>query len=130
MVNDQMASQLFPWREGTSLAWDVTVIDTFAASYLTASADHAGGAAEIAVKRKTIKYSSLSTNYEYCPIAFETMGPINEEGSDFISAIGKRISAITGEKREPMFLFQRLSIAIQRGNAAAIREAHIELTVV
>jgi len=79
---------LFPWREGRSLAWDVTVIDTFAASYLTASADHAGGAAEIAAKRKTIKYSSLPTNYEFCPIAFETMGPINEEGCDFISAIG------------------------------------------
>ena len=35
--------------------------------------------------------------------------------------LSKRIHAVTGDKREKSHLFQRLSIAIQRGNAACIQ---------
>ena len=37
-----------------------------------------------------------------------------------IKAIGKKIMEVTGEKRSTAFLFQRLSIAVQRGNASCV----------
>ena len=35
--------------------------------------------------------------------------------------IGKRITTVTEDTREIMFLFQRLSIALQKGNVIAFR---------
>ena len=39
----------------------------------------------------------------------------------FVSELGKLLAQTTGEPRSTAFLRQRLSIAIQRGNAAAVR---------
>ena len=108
---------LIPWREGRCLTWDVTVTDTVAPSYLSISSVSAASAAEAAAKRKEEKYSKITCNYLFCPIAFETLGPINREGADFISALGHRISSNTDDPRETFFLFQRLSVAIQRFNS-------------
>ena len=62
--------------------------------------------------------------YGYCsnlpffyPIALETMGPINIAGQDFISELGHRISAITDDPRETSYLYQRISMSVQRFNA-------------
>ena len=54
------------------------------------------------------------------PIAVETLGSWGPEGLHFIKSIGKKIQDITGEKRATFYLFQRISVAIQRGNAASI----------
>ena len=55
------------------------------------------------------------------PVAIETLGPINLSASDFISEIGNHISSITGDRRESKFLFQRLSVCIQRFNLVAFK---------
>ena len=110
---------MIPWQSSKALAWDVTVIHSLADSYLSTSAP--GGAVEIAAKRKTDKYSVLSNAYLFQPIALETLGPINNSGQSFIKEVGRRISLRSGDKRETAFLFQRLSIAIQRFNAVACR---------
>ena len=55
------------------------------------------------------------------PLAFETFGPLNEDEEEFLSTLGKRISAITGDKRESCFLRQRLSICIQRFNSVCVK---------
>ena len=55
--------------------------------------------------------------YIFCPVAVETMGPIDEESMKLLSAITEH----TGEPRESQFLYQRLSIIIQRGNAASFK---------
>jgi len=54
------------------------------------------------------------------PVAVETMGALGEEVTDFIHQLGKRITSVTGERRATEFLLQRLSVAIQRGNAASV----------
>ena len=41
-------------------------------------------------------------------------------GLDFLYDLGSRISDVTGDKRDTDFLFQRLSIALQKGNAACM----------
>ena len=50
----------------------------------------------------------------------ETLGALGEEAATFFRDIGRRIAVATGEPRSTQFLFQRLSIAIQRGNAASV----------
>ena len=117
---------LHPWKSGKPLTWDVTVIDTIADSYLASTSTIAGGAAEIAAARKCDKYNILARTYEFCPIAFETLGPINEAGSQLLFELGRRISAITGDAREHSFLLQRISIAIQRCNAVSFRGCFVD----
>ena len=50
----------------------------------------------------------------------ETLGALGEEAATFFRDIGRRIAVADGEPRSTQFLFQRLSIAIQRGNAASV----------
>ena len=93
--------------------------DTFAATYVAATSIKAGEAAARLAANKREKYVELTHSHLFCPIAVETMGPVEEEGRDLLSAIGHQICKITGDPRETSFLFQRLSVIIQRGNAAA-----------
>jgi len=51
----------------------------------------------------------------------ETMGAINSDGLEFLGDLGRRITQVTDDIRESAFLFQRLSILIQRYNAVAIQ---------
>jgi hypothetical protein len=106
-----------PWKAGKCMTWDVTVTDTLAESYLLATSSTAGAAAEGASERKEVKYQSLAATHTFIPLAFETFGPINSKGSDFLIQLGRRITACTRDMRETVFLFQRLSLSIQRFNA-------------
>src|SRR6202042_1467007 len=54
------------------------------------------------------------------PVAIETMGVFGQEGLNFIHQVGRRIKHSTGESRATSYLIQRISLAIQRGNAASI----------
>jgi hypothetical protein len=87
-------------------------------------ASTAGGVAKIAAERNE-KYTELEKSYIFQPISFETLGPINSSGHSFISELGRRISAISGDVRATAFLYQRLSITIQRFNAIAFRGGFI-----
>jgi hypothetical protein len=76
----------------------------------------------MACKRKHSKYSSIiSSNYEFKGLAFETLGPWCKEAIDLINVIGNRLIAESGDSKSKKFLFERISLAIQRGNAASIR---------
>ena len=110
-----------PWSLGKCLIWDVTVVDSVAKSYLDSTSISAGAAAEIAALRKTEKYCHLAERYTFVPIAVETLGPLCQEGSAFLSQLGRLISSATGDSREQSFLMQRISIAIQRFNAVCFR---------
>jgi len=108
---------LIPWQGGRSATWDVTVTDTLAESYLASTSTVAGGAAEAAADRKEQKYMALMGTHHFVPLAVETLGPINNKGLHFLSDLGRRLTESTGDPREKSFLFQRLSITIQRYNA-------------
>jgi hypothetical protein len=98
------------------MTWDVTVTDTLADSYLSTTSSIAGGAAEGAASRKELKYQALASTHCFIPIAVETLGPINDKGLSFLSELGRRLTISSGDKRETAFLYQRLSIIIQRFN--------------
>ena len=76
------------------LTWDVTVICSTADSYIDLAIQGPGSV-----------------------IAMETVGPINESARAFLNDLGRRISVLSGDNREHLFLFQRISVAIQCFNA-------------
>ena len=78
-----------------------------------------GAAAESASIQKRNKYQNLLQTHLFVPVAVETMGSWSKESLDFVEELGRRLTVVTGDKRESTFLRQLLSIAVQRGNAAA-----------
>jgi hypothetical protein len=111
---------VLPWANGRCLVWDFTCPDTLAASHLNRAVVSPGLVANDAEDRKTVKYRTLAPLYNFMPIAVESLGALGDCATDFFKKLGQRISVATGEPRSSQFLFQRLSVAIQRGNAACV----------
>jgi len=112
---------LLPWARGKPMAWGVTVPDTYAESHISNTAREAGAAANRASASKTGKYGALYVSHIFVPIAVETAGTWGKSAIELVQEIGKRITTVTEDTRETMFLFQRLSIALQKGNAIAFQ---------
>jgi hypothetical protein len=111
---------VLPWASGRCLVWDFTCPDTLAPSHLNRAVVGASCVANDAETRKSAKYSSLSALYKFTPIAVESLGAFGDEALAFFKDLGRRIAAVTAEPRSSQFLLQRLSVAVQRGNAACI----------
>ena len=109
-----------PWRRGRCLAWDVTCPDTYAMSHVQASSTQAGIAAAAAEAKKTQKYADIISGVDFVPVAIETSGVWGEQAIALVMEIGRRIAASTHEPRSTSFLRQRLSVAVQRGNAYCV----------
>ena len=108
------------WREGKCLIWDFTCADTLCQSYVKHTAKEPGKAAEIRERVKNTTYENLTDTYHFEPIAAETLGSWGPSGLSLIKMIGKKMEESTGEPRSTFFLFQRLSMCIQRGNSQCI----------
>ena len=50
---------------------------------------------------------------------------MNADAYDFFGNLGRRISDLTGDPREVAFIFQRLSVLIQRFNSALYSETFV-----
>jgi len=59
--------------------------------------------------------------YIFVPITVETLGQMNKAGFQFLSELGRRISQESGDHRESAFIFQQLSMTVQRFNAVAVQ---------
>ena len=77
----------------------------------------AGSAAELAALRKIDKYSALEKTHFFQPVAVESLGPMNIAAYSFLAELGRQISDVSGDDRESSYLFQRISVLIQRYNA-------------
>jgi len=96
---------------------NVTVPDTYGESHIGDSATEAGAAANQAATNKIAKYDELASTHIFYPVVIETGGTWNHWAVKLVQEIGRQAILITGEPRESTFLFQQLSIALQRGNA-------------
>ena len=74
--------------------------------------------AKRAASRKMEKYNFLRDTYIFIPLVCEITGVWCAEGAEFLNELGRRTSLITGDKHGTAYLFQRLSVAIQKRNAA------------
>jgi len=100
-------------------------VSTLAESYVAAAERGRGEVDELAVAKKCEKYTEISTAHTFLPIAVETLGPMNESAYQFFDDVGRRIGNISGDSRETSFINQRLSVTIQRFNAALYRETFV-----
>ena len=105
---------------GKCLCWDATIVCTLALSHLPGTSENAGAAASSAERRKTEKYRTLTPNYIFSPLGFETLGSWGPEARRFVTIVGAKIRDQSGEPRATDFLKQRISVEVQRGNAASI----------
>ena len=67
------------------------------------------------------KVRANAITHAFVPLAFESLGAWGVHCQQFVSELGRRITIITGDARETSYLRQRLSIAVQKGNAIACR---------
>ena len=111
---------IFPFRQGKMLMWDATCVNTFSTTNIINCATAVGAAAIAAEERKRRRYAALALRYDFVPLAVETSGVVGPAFNDLLQDIGNRISQRSGEPRETAWLRQRVSIAVARGNAAAI----------
>ena len=120
---------LTPWSRGKQLACDVTVTDTYAASHIQATLTSAIANAEKSATNKTTKYSNLTATHLFISIAVETRVVWCSKSTQFIEELGKQIAAITNEPLETIYLFQRLSVTLQRGNAVTFHNTLLESSI-
>ena len=93
--------------------------------YVDSTSRNAGAAAELADIRKSAKYANLEPTHIFQPLAFENLGTMNESGINFFSALDVKISSVTGDNLETRYLFQRLSVSVQRFNAILLHDSFI-----
>ena len=108
---------LIPLSKGKALAWDVTVPDTYADSHISRTSLEAGAAARQAASLKNTKYSDITSTHVFYPIAIETAGSWDTPATELIEELGRRITEATEDPKETTYVFQRISITIQRGHA-------------
>ncbi|XP_055336548.1 uncharacterized protein LOC129586997 [Paramacrobiotus metropolitanus] len=112
---------LIPVREGKAVVWDATCWDTVAVSHVHASSLKAGSVAQLAENFKRRKYAFVEgLGYFFYALAVETFGTFGTSFAELIRFVGRKIRDATGEPRSTAFLRQRLSLAVVRGNAAAV----------
>jgi hypothetical protein len=111
---------MIPWHSGKCLAWDATCVDPLAPTHLPYSSTTAAAAANKAEAKKVNKYRALRDNFLFVPLGFETIGAFGDSSLAFTAELGRRIRLNTGETRATEFLRQKISVDIQRGNAASI----------
>ncbi|CAH2245504.1 jg8733 [Pararge aegeria aegeria] len=69
---------------------------------------------------KRRKYENLDSSFIFVPFGAETLGPWGPEARALFKELTKRVIESTGDPRAGSYLGQRISLAIQRGNAASI----------
>jgi len=55
-------------------------------------------------------------------IVIEMHSPLNETALDILCELGRRITACSGDDSKGFFLFQRLSVCVQRFNAVLLHD--------
>ena len=89
-------------------------------SHLSGTSKEASHAANKAEKSKIEKYRDIENTNFFVPIAIETMGSWGAIGLKFIRDLGNKITILTRNEQATSHLLQRISVAIQQGNAISV----------
>ena len=85
----------------------------------------ARSASEVAASKKVAKYSDLPSHYAFQPVAFENLGAASVSTVSFIDQLGRLASRVSGNRNEKTFLWQRLSVSLQRFNSVLLAQSFI-----
>ena len=69
---------------------------------------------------KKTEYREFLSEYDFVPLELESTGVWGAATRDWVTQIGRRIGLRTGNRRARVFLMQRVSIEIKRGDARMI----------
>jgi len=53
------------------------------------------------------------------------LGPVNKSASDFLTVLARKISQRSGDEQETAFLFQRISVLLQRFNSILLHDSFV-----
>ena len=87
-----------PFSNGKCLVWDSTVVCPLATTYVVEASNGAGKIAERAERKKEEKYASLSSQYQFAALAFETFGAWGPSAKKYIAQIGGMVQESKDEK--------------------------------
>lgn len=93
---------------------------SIALSHLPGTSVRAGAAADAAEHLKRRKYAAIDSGYMFEPFGMETLGPWGPGAHTTFKELAKRLVDATGDQKAGAYLAQRISIAVQRGNAAGL----------
>ena len=62
------------------------------------------------------------------PVAVATLGPLSDEAHSLIAEIGRRATLCTADPLETTFLYQRISVPIQRFNAVWLADTFTQFS--
>ena len=66
------------------------------------------------------KYKHLHLCHFFTPVAIEMTGVFGPRTTEFLKELGHWLRQVSGEANSYAYLTQRLSVAVQRGNAASV----------
>ena len=115
---------VLPFEAGMAMAWDTTIIHTYAPSHLHTTAVEAGSGAAAAEAHRDSKYAALNGRAQFRAIAIETLGSFGPSARRLFDVIAERIKSRTGDAGARSRLYARIAAVVQTGNFACITEAH------
>jgi len=114
---------LIPWKDGRCVTWYVTVTDSigYNGTVLPSSdISHVGCSSRSGGRQEDSQVCPTDTGIFVIPIAAETMGAVNSDGIEFLDDLGRCFTQVTNDNGEKAFLYQQLSVLIQRYNLVVI----------
>ena len=113
---------MIPWEMGKQLVWGVTVVDALAPSrFNQGSSCNLGTTVTDAEARKIENFRELiDIGYNFQLMALEVQGFLGESSEVFITRLCKMLCRSHDDQRAGSFLKQRISMALQIGNAACV----------
>ena len=75
------------------------------------------------IKKREYKNRENKKSNNNVPVAIESARTWNHQAVELVQELGRRMTAITEDTREATYLFQRMSVALQRGNAVSFHSA-------
>jgi len=84
-----------------------------------------GVVAEMVAERKLAKYSNLASNFTFQNIAVKNLGAFSLSTLEFLSDLNYKLSSFSGEERASSFLFQRLSVSLQRFDSVLLHDTSV-----
>ena len=94
-------STILPWSRSKTLAWDVTVSDTYAEAHVVNSARQTGTAANLSANNKATKYDQLTRTHVFWNSGY-LAPPDNRTGT----------TNSTSDPKETTYQFQQLTVAL------------------
>ena len=89
--------------------------DTYAPWHMAVSAGGAGKVAEQAEQAKCLTYSALESKFFFVPIAIKSSGVSCPKAYTFLNDLGRHLMSVTMDSQACYYLFQLISVAVQRG---------------